>query len=162
MNFAVIVFAAVENLAEEMVRQAWDPLWTFAGEPVSYQNWASGQGGSLLPGLSLENCAAIRRQDNWKWHDYPCRLLKFHYHYICQFSECSFIFCLLGVSLTSLILQLRWSSMPLSFDICISLGRDYLWVIGTELTQYIKLHWNLDVLVLLHMYFNQYITSTRE
>ncbi|XP_041362537.1 uncharacterized protein LOC121378428 isoform X1 [Gigantopelta aegis] len=59
-------------------------IWT-TGEKVQYGNWARGQPGKFLNWISFENCAAMKRGDNWKWHDFHCRLMKFHYKFICQF-----------------------------------------------------------------------------
>ncbi|XP_041362538.1 uncharacterized protein LOC121378428 isoform X2 [Gigantopelta aegis] len=61
-------------------------IWT-TGEKVQYGNWARGQPGKFLNWISFENCAAMKRGDNWKWHDFHCRLMKFHYKFICQFPQ---------------------------------------------------------------------------
>ena len=60
----------------------------FSGEKVQYSNWARGQPGKFLNFISFENCAAMKRGDGWKWHDFHCKLLKFHYKFICQFGKC--------------------------------------------------------------------------
>ena len=54
---------------------------------MGYSNWASGQPGRFLGIVSMEDCALMRQEDGWKWHDYLCGSMKFHYYYICQFRE---------------------------------------------------------------------------
>ncbi|KAK7111512.1 uncharacterized protein [Littorina saxatilis] len=58
--------------------------WT-SNEKVGYSNWSPGEPSKLLGIFSVEDCALMRRSDNWGWHDYVCGSLKFHYNYICQF-----------------------------------------------------------------------------
>nr|QFU95414.1 C-type lectin [Onchidium reevesii] len=58
--------------------------WT-NGRRVSYTNWASGEPSKLFGFLSVEDCAQMRKEDNWQWHDFPCGSLKFHYNYVCEF-----------------------------------------------------------------------------
>ncbi|XP_046576969.1 uncharacterized protein LOC124284882 isoform X2 [Haliotis rubra] len=58
-------------------------VWT-TGEKVSYSYWARDEPSKTLL-WSIENCALMRREDGWHWHDYHCGALKFHYYYICQF-----------------------------------------------------------------------------
>ncbi|XP_025102602.1 macrophage mannose receptor 1-like isoform X3 [Pomacea canaliculata] len=58
--------------------------WT-TGEAIDFQYWSPGQPSKILGLLSVEDCALMRRDDAWQWHDYICGSLKFHYKYICQF-----------------------------------------------------------------------------
>ncbi|XP_046326253.1 uncharacterized protein LOC124110846 isoform X1 [Haliotis rufescens] len=58
-------------------------VWT-TGEKVSYSYWARNEPSKTLL-WSIENCALMRREDGWHWHDYHCGALKYHYYYICQF-----------------------------------------------------------------------------
>lgn len=60
-----------------------------AGEAIDFQYWSPGQPSKILGLLSVEDCALMRRDDAWQWHDYICGSLKFHYKYICQFRECN-------------------------------------------------------------------------
>ncbi|XP_064617702.1 C-type mannose receptor 2-like isoform X2 [Liolophura sinensis] len=61
-------------------------LWS-SNRRMSYNDWARGQPSSFIPGtgISFEDCACMRKSDNWKWHDCPCEMLGWQYKFICQF-----------------------------------------------------------------------------
>ncbi|GFR84190.1 C-type lectin [Elysia marginata] len=58
--------------------------WT-NGRTAKYENWAKDQPSRLFDVYSFEDCAQMRRDSGWKWHDKLCGSLKFHYNYICEF-----------------------------------------------------------------------------
>ncbi|XP_013395626.1 macrophage mannose receptor 1-like [Lingula anatina] len=57
--------------------------WDGSDNPVIYSNWAQGQPGGLA--RWTEDCACMRRTDNWQWHDYGCSQPGYSYRYICQY-----------------------------------------------------------------------------
>ncbi|XP_013416338.1 uncharacterized protein LOC106177921 isoform X3 [Lingula anatina] len=57
--------------------------WDGSDNPVIYSNWAQGQPGGLA--RWTEDCACMRRTNNWQWHDYGCSQLGYSYRYICQY-----------------------------------------------------------------------------
>ncbi|XP_076460162.1 uncharacterized protein LOC143293132 [Babylonia areolata] len=69
-------------LGARYVRGRW--RWT-TGVTLDYNNWAPGEPSMFLGIISVEDCALMRREDNWRWHDYICGSMKFHYNYICEF-----------------------------------------------------------------------------
>ncbi|KAL8603599.1 hypothetical protein ACOMHN_022551 [Nucella lapillus] len=69
-------------LGARYVRGRW--RWT-TGVPLDYNNWADGEPSKLFGLVSVEDCALMRRDDNWRWHDYLCGSLRFHYNFICEF-----------------------------------------------------------------------------
>ncbi|XP_076455714.1 uncharacterized protein LOC143290256 [Babylonia areolata] len=58
--------------------------WT-SGRQVRYANWAYNQPSKILGIFSVEDCALMRRRENWRWHDYICGRMNYHFNYICQF-----------------------------------------------------------------------------
>ncbi|ESO89071.1 hypothetical protein LOTGIDRAFT_229000 [Lottia gigantea] len=58
--------------------------WT-TGKKLHYGYWASGQPSQSVIGISFEDCGIMRRSDGWRWHDYPCHLMRYTYDFICQF-----------------------------------------------------------------------------
>lgn len=73
----------VWNGASDLRQRGWE--WT-TGEKLSYQYWAPGEPSKLLGILSVENCCCMRRNDNWRWHDYHCHMDIYQYNFICQFA----------------------------------------------------------------------------
>ncbi|XP_056008877.1 macrophage mannose receptor 1-like [Ostrea edulis] len=62
-----------------------------AGDPkMTYSNWKSGQGpsqsGFFLSSGSFEDCALMRVDDGFRWHDYDCSNILYHYSFICQYA----------------------------------------------------------------------------
>ena len=53
------------------------------GEQNSCSHWENYQSIKMY-GMSIEDCAAMKRGRSWRWHDYVC-LRKFRY--ICQFGK---------------------------------------------------------------------------
>ena len=74
-----------------------------AGKLVSETNflyWAPNQPSTLF-GMSFENCCCMRRNDNWKWHDYHCDLDGYAYNFICQYRKlATFVINLINVNTT--------------------------------------------------------------
>ena len=64
------------------------------GDRITWSYWRSGQSsdnhpGFLFPKGVLEDCAQIRADDFYKWHDYPCGGgIDYHYSSICEHSKC--------------------------------------------------------------------------
>lgn len=64
--------------------KGWE--WT-TGEKLTWGYWAPGQP-STTAGISLEDCALMRRGDGWRWHDYHCdSSFFFTYKFICQYHK---------------------------------------------------------------------------
>ena len=60
------------------------------GEKVTsgYQNWDSGQPSCWLPEfMCTEDCAVLRLDEGYKWHDYFCAATRFEYAFICQYGK---------------------------------------------------------------------------
>lgn len=72
----------VWNGASDLRGKGWE--WT-TGKSLTYKYWAPGEPSKLLNIFSIENCACMRRSDNWRWHDYHCHLNGYEYKFICQF-----------------------------------------------------------------------------
>lgn len=55
---------------------------------MTYSHWSSGQGpsqtGFLFSDGGHEDCALMKIDDGFRWHDYECSLLFYHYSFICQ------------------------------------------------------------------------------
>ncbi|XP_062574062.1 uncharacterized protein LOC134235898 [Saccostrea cucullata] len=62
--------------------------WVSGDPRMPYSNWESGQGpsqsGFLFAAGDLEDCALMKIQDGFRWHDYPCSNFFYHYSFICQ------------------------------------------------------------------------------
>lgn len=62
--------------------------WVSGDPSMPYSNWEPGQGpsqsGFLFAAGDLEDCAIMRIQDGFRWHDYPCSNFFYHYSFICQ------------------------------------------------------------------------------
>lgn len=64
------------------------------GDRITWSYWRSGQGSDSQPGFlfpkgALEDCAQMRTDDFYKWHDYPCSGgIGYHYSSICEYSKC--------------------------------------------------------------------------
>ncbi|KAL3876266.1 hypothetical protein ACJMK2_034133 [Sinanodonta woodiana] len=71
----------VWNGASDLRNKGWE--WT-TGEKLTWGFWDRGQPSKTFL-ISLENCALMRRNHGWRWHDYHCHFLKYHYNFICQF-----------------------------------------------------------------------------
>ncbi|KAK3586037.1 hypothetical protein CHS0354_033164 [Potamilus streckersoni] len=71
----------VWNGASDLRNRGWE--WT-TGEKLTWGFWDRGQPSKTFF-ISLENCALMRRGHGWRWHDYHCHILKFHFNFICQF-----------------------------------------------------------------------------
>ena len=60
------------------------------GEKLTFKYWADGEPSKLFGFLSVENCACMRRAEEWRWHDYHCHAPGIEYKYICQFGKSMF------------------------------------------------------------------------
>ena len=58
--------------------------WT-TGDEQTYGYWEPGEPSKMFGFISFEDCACMRRNDDWRWHDYSCDNDLFTYKYICQF-----------------------------------------------------------------------------
>ncbi|XP_078336878.1 uncharacterized protein LOC111134481 [Crassostrea virginica] len=62
--------------------------WVSGDPSMPYSNWEPGQGpsqsGFLFVSGDLEDCALMRIEDGFRWHDYPCSNFLYHYSFICQ------------------------------------------------------------------------------
>ncbi|CAG2219738.1 unnamed protein product [Mytilus edulis] len=58
------------------------------GQNMTWGNWERGHGntGFLFSGGQFEDCAVIRIDDRYKWHDYACNLPSYHYGSICEYN----------------------------------------------------------------------------
>ncbi|XP_061196849.1 C-type mannose receptor 2-like [Saccostrea echinata] len=63
--------------------------WVSSDSNMSYSNWEHGQGpsqsGFFLASGSLEDCALMRVDSGFRWHDYDCSSIFYHYSFICQY-----------------------------------------------------------------------------
>ncbi|CAC5407412.1 unnamed protein product [Mytilus coruscus] len=61
------------------------------GQEMTWGNWERGQGpgnsGFLFSSGQWEDCAVIRKDDGYKWHDYACNLPQYHCSSICEYSK---------------------------------------------------------------------------
>ncbi|OWF40350.1 uncharacterized protein LOC110463911 isoform X2 [Mizuhopecten yessoensis] len=59
--------------------------WT-TGERLQWGYWAPGQPSKSLGLFSIEDCALMKRQDGYRWHDYHCDTdMFFKYRSVCDF-----------------------------------------------------------------------------
>ncbi|KAK3769164.1 hypothetical protein RRG08_014027 [Elysia crispata] len=58
--------------------------WT-NGRKASFLKWADGEPSQILGRIGWEDCAQMRRDSNWLWHDQICGSAYYHYNYICEF-----------------------------------------------------------------------------
>ncbi|XP_033754322.1 uncharacterized protein LOC117337442 isoform X1 [Pecten maximus] len=59
--------------------------WT-TGERLQWGYWAPGQPSKSLGLFSIEDCALMKRQDGYRWHDYHCDTDMFYkYRSVCDF-----------------------------------------------------------------------------
>nr|XP_022335749.1 macrophage mannose receptor 1-like [Crassostrea virginica] len=62
--------------------------WVSGDPSMPYSNWEPGEGpyqsGFLFVSGDLEDCALMRIEDGFRWHDYPCSNFLYHYSFICQ------------------------------------------------------------------------------
>ncbi|KAK3104917.1 hypothetical protein FSP39_013186 [Pinctada imbricata] len=66
--------------------------WLHSPRQMGFTNWSPGQGPTdhgFIFGGSLEDCAMIRTDENYEWHDGPCDgvIDSFHYSFICQYGK---------------------------------------------------------------------------
>ncbi|XP_052824233.1 uncharacterized protein LOC106877846 isoform X1 [Octopus bimaculoides] len=57
-------------------------VWT-TGEEVTWTYWAPKEPKGITD--FFEDCVVMRRKQNWRWHDYHCDMVLYHYNFICQF-----------------------------------------------------------------------------
>lgn len=61
------------------------------GEKITWENWERGQGptnrGFLHPSGIFEDCALLKINDGYRWHDYLCSSKLFEYTSICEYSK---------------------------------------------------------------------------
>ncbi|GAB1602893.1 uncharacterized protein LOC115211635 [Argonauta hians] len=57
-------------------------VWT-TGDKVTWTYWAPGEPDGTL--RSFQDCVVIRRTKDWRWFNYHCELMLYHYNFICQF-----------------------------------------------------------------------------
>ncbi|XP_062619055.1 perlucin-like protein [Saccostrea cucullata] len=63
--------------------------WVSGDPRMSYSNWEPGQGpsqsGFFLASGTIEDCALMRVDSGFRWHDYDCSSIFYHYSSICQY-----------------------------------------------------------------------------
>lgn len=87
MTVLVFCFLSIKGLFSKQI---------FIGQKMTWSNWERGQGpvngGFLFSGGQFEDCAMIRKDDGYKWHDYACNLPSNHYGSICEYSKYELLF----------------------------------------------------------------------
>ena len=58
---------------------------------MTYSHWSPDQGpnqsGFFFSDGGHEDCALMKIHDEFRWHDYECSLIFYHYSFICQYGK---------------------------------------------------------------------------
>ncbi|XP_078339097.1 uncharacterized protein LOC144627097 [Crassostrea virginica] len=65
--------------------------WVSGDPTMTYSHWSPDQGpnqsGFFFSDGGHEDCALMKIHDEFRWYDYQCSLIFYHYSFICQYAK---------------------------------------------------------------------------